>query len=545
MNSPVAAPTAVVVGGGPCGLAAAMALAGRGWSVHLLDGNAPPPEGRPAKAAENWVRPGVPQSAHSHTLTSLGVRTLRKRAPQLLAAALDEGALLLDVNAAAPQQAAAGAAAPQPPDPDLRALAIRRTVLDLVLYRAAERTPGVFLRHGAVVRGLMLDASARRVRGVVTAGGERVGADVVVDAGGRGAASRSWLAAAGVPTAADLTGGRGVRGFTRFYRLPEPGGLPGPLNRGNAAGGIWEQYAAVAHPADNGTFALTLAVPAYDRRFAALLAPDAFLAAARLSPFLAPWADAAAEPIGAVRSTTLPQSTLRGTVTGQQRPVAGLFALGDAACVTDPLFGRGLSLALAHAFALADLLPADEAARGRAAGTGGAMVGAMGGAVGEEHSVRAAELVGKLLHPWFEQSVYDEAVLARLWRAGDAPADERRGADAAQDGLGADRDGRPHPSAVPAEAPEPDSATKRPQPPVPGRPPLTAVSAAARGDAVVRRGLIRVLMTLDTPALVLDDEAFRARVHAAAGAAGAAGGVAPPTREELLDAATTAAGGRP
>jgi hypothetical protein len=121
--------------------------------------------------------------------------------------------------------------------------------------------------------------------------------------------------------------------------------------------------------------------------------------------------------------------------------------------------------------------------------------------VGEEHSAGAAALVDGLLRPWFEQSVYDEAVLARLWHTGE---------------------GRPEP----------------PEPPAPGRPPLTAVSAAARGDAVVRRGLARVLMTLDTPALVLDDEAFRTRVRAAAGTAGPA---AAPTRDELLDAATAAA----
>ncbi|MGH3671257.1 MAG: NAD(P)-binding protein, partial [Pseudonocardiaceae bacterium] len=85
-------PAAVIVGGSISGLATALALGDRGYSIRVLERSDQPPDGPVDKVAEIWERPTVPQSPHSHVLTSLGVRVLRERAPWLLGAALDEGA---------------------------------------------------------------------------------------------------------------------------------------------------------------------------------------------------------------------------------------------------------------------------------------------------------------------------------------------------------------------------------------------------------------------------------------------------------------------
>ncbi|MCY0939423.1 NAD(P)-binding protein [Streptomyces sp. H34-S4] len=476
---------AVVVGGSIAGLAAALALAERGFPVRVLERSAPPPHGPAAKAAELWDRPTVPQGDHSHILTSLGVRVLRRSAPWLLESALAEGAQLLDLT-----EAGSAGGPREPADDELVALAVRRTVLELLLYRAVCDLPGVTVDHGTTVRSLLFDPPGSRVTGVVTELGEHLPARFVVDATGRRAAALSWLTDAGIPVGEDLTGPTQLRGFTRFYRLTAPGGpLPGPLNRGNAAGGIWDHYAAVVHPADNGTFAITIGAPTGDTGTNLLRTPVGFTAAARLSPYVAPWADERnATPLTNIRAITMPPNVLRSTARPGRRQVAGLFSVGDAACVTDPLYGRGMSLALQHAFALAELLRTHPE-------------------VGVRQSERAARLAEAIHRPWFEQAVHDSRARARLWRArieGDPP---------------------PH---VPPVAP--------------GRPAMADIARAAGGDTAVRRGLLLVLMGLNTPAEVFDSATFRGRVLAASPGAATAAGPLPPTRAELLAALSAGEG---
>ncbi|MGW3648203.1 NAD(P)/FAD-dependent oxidoreductase [Streptomyces sp. NPDC000878] len=486
--------TTVIAGGGIAGLTMALALGGRGHRVRVLDRSEPPPDGPVVKSAELWQRPMVPQAAHDHILNALGVRMLRRYAPAVLDTALEEGARLLDLTTAAP------GGTRERGDDDLVTLVVRRPVLDLVLHRAVTALPGVTVDHRTTVAGLLLDPSGpprpsgHRVTGVVTDDGERIPADLVVDASGRRSASRSWLAAAGVPVPADLTGPSQLRAFGRFYRLRDPDGPPpGPLNRGDAAGGIWGHYSAVLHPADNDVFAITLGTLPGDRTTTALRTPGAFTTACRLSPFLADWVDEdAAQPLGPVRVIGMPPNILRGTATDPRRPVAGLLQVGDAACVTDPMFGRGMSLALAHAFRLADLIeehPAADDRLGRA----------------------AAALTERVLRPWYDRAVHDSWQRVERWRSA---------------------------AGVPVD---PDAG--RPTPP--GPVPAAAMAAAAATDPTVWRGITRIRTSLSTPAEVFADEEFLSRVRAAADAPEppAPSGPVPPTRAELRHAIAAQEGG--
>ncbi|MGW1836512.1 FAD-dependent oxidoreductase [Streptomyces sp. NPDC002067] len=453
--------TAVIAGGSVAGLASALALSGIGYRVLVLErAPEPPPWSTTEDAASGWQRPTVPQGLQSHTLTSLGVRVLRERAPHVLAGLRAAGAPLLDLTRALPADATDSAR--EPGDKELVALGCRRAALEILLHRAVRDTAGVSFRHGTTVAGLDLHPADRRVRAVVTTAGERIPAGIVVDATGRRALSRRWLHAAGVPLAADRTGPSGLAGHTRFYRL-KGRALPGPLNRGHGVGEIFDHYAGVLHPGDNHTFSIALGTLPGDTALAGLRTRRGFTAAALATPGLAPWlADGVSSPISPVRVISSPPSALRGAAGPDQCPVPGLFQVGDAACVTNPLLGRGVSLALDHAFRLADLLaelPDIDITQRRA----------------------AARMTHDLFLPWYEQSVASDRLRIARWRAA--------------------ADGTPAPA---APAPHGELPTTE------------EIVNAARSDGTVWRGLTRMLMTLATPAELFADDKFLSRVRQAA-----------------------------
>jgi 2-polyprenyl-6-methoxyphenol hydroxylase-like FAD-dependent oxidoreductase len=478
-------PVAVIAGGSIAGLAAALALNGIGYRVHVVERGDEPPPRRAGEAAPDRPRPTAPQALHSHTLTSLGLRVLRERAPRVLAAARDAGAHLLDLTLAMP--AGATDAAREPGDDELAALGCRRPTLERALHDTVRNLPGVTLHHRTTVAALELDAARRAVRAVRTTAGGRLPADIVVDATGRTAAHRAWLRDAGTPPPEDRSEPSGLRGHTRVYRLLSAT-APGPLNRGNAAGDIWDHYAGVLHPGDGDTFSIALATLPGDHDLNALRTAAGFTAAARATPGLGPWlADGVSRPLSPVRAITAPPNTLRAAALAPRPPVTGLYPLGDAACTTNPLFGRGMSLALEHAFRLADLLAAHPRP-------------------GEHAAHDAALLTGTLFLPWYEHSAAaDRARIAR-WRAAA------------------------------------DGAAPPPEPPPAGPPGPAALAAAAATDGVVWRALTRTLMTLATPAQALGDDKILARIRQAPPPARRP--QAPP-RAELVRLVTEAAGARP
>ncbi|GAA2677400.1 MULTISPECIES: FAD-dependent oxidoreductase [Actinosynnema] len=458
----------VVAGGGPAGLATALALAGGGHRVTVLERGSPPPPGPAAQAGARWERPTAPQTGHSHTVTSLGVRVLARRAPEVLAALVRAGATVLDLTGAAPGGAQAP---PDPGDADLRALACRRATFDVVLHRHVSALPGVEVRHGERVLGLLTSPSGDRVAGVRADTGD-LPADLVVDATGKRALGRRWLAALGVEPAADLVAPSSVSAYARFYRAH---GGPGPLNRGNAAGVLGDHCACVLHPGDNGTFSIAFGVLPGDDGLRGLRDPGAFDAAARAVPWVGRWLELGATPITPVRVITCPSNSVRATALAP--PLAGLLPVGDSACVTDPLFGRGLSLLLAHAFRLADLVAAHPD-------------------LGRGLSGAAATSAAELLLPWYRQAEQEGRDRATRWRAA-------------------------------AEGVPPTGAVTTP---------LRAAGAVAGRDRSLWRGVTRVLMGLDTPDEVFGDAGFAARVRQELAAAPPAPTPGIPSRAELMAA---------
>lgn len=459
----------VVAGGGIAGLATALAVAGHGREVLVLDRADPPPEGPAAEVAGTWDRPTVPQGQQAHTLTSLGVSVLLDRAPEVYAAALAAGAAPIDVVSTLPAHLGGRVDG----DDELVVLACRRTVLELVLYRFVRSLPGVETRHRVRVCGLTT-AAGHRVAGVVTDRGERIPADVVVDATGRRAQARSWLTAAGFRLAGDRVATTSTRAYSRMYRKRAGSA---PRYRGNVAAIIGEHYSGILNPCDGDVFAVSLGVHAEDQALRVLRHPEAFHTAAAMTPNLADWLADDPTPVSDVYAMTNPPNVLGALATAWPQPLAGLFPVGDAACVTDPMFGRGMSLAIAHAFQLACVLSAHPE-------------------VGETQSKEAVRVATDLFTPWYQQACLDTGVRVEGWRFG------------------------PHHGQAAADGGRYLS--------------VRTVAGAARHDATVWRGLVRVLMGLRTPEEVFDPD-FAERVRATAQSPSPTGG---PTRADLLAAVT-------
>ncbi|MGW2331087.1 LysR substrate-binding domain-containing protein [Streptomyces sp. NPDC001700] len=461
---------AVVIGGSISGCAAALALSDLGYDVTVLEKDPGPLPADPDEAHHGWDRPGVPQGLQSHAFTSRGVNLLADRAPDIYAALIDAGAKALRLGGSMPRPSGADtdagtdavtdAGAEKLRDDELTVLACRRRTFELVLRRETARRPGITLRTGVAVQGLVLtDGSGdapRRVTGVRTGTGAPLPAGLVIDATGRRSLSGTWLAKEGVPQPEDVVHRSRMTAYARFYRL-RTDEFPGPLNRDNAAGAVWDGYAAFLHPGDNNTFSITYGVLPDDEALRALREDSVFHAAAAANPFFQPWLEpGVAEPISGVRVMPSPDNVLRGAaVDPGQQPVHGLFRVGDAACVTNPLYGRGVALGLSHAYALADVL-------GRYP------------EVGEEQSREAAVAAEAHFRPWFAQSVRTDAERLALWNR-------------AVHGI------------TPPET-EPGGLT------------LAQVSAAATRDPVVWRHLARLQMSLPPTESSLTPADLRLRV---------------------------------
>jgi 2-polyprenyl-6-methoxyphenol hydroxylase-like FAD-dependent oxidoreductase len=140
---------------------------------------------------------------------------------------------------------------------------------------------------------------------------------------------------------------------TRFYRL-RPGARPrdGGYRIGRRAGLSYGTF-----PADNQTHSVSLFVPPRHKDLRRrVMDPANFDSSCSLIPEVAPYVDpTAVEPITAVNPMAGLINRLRSFTGSDGLPtVTGFVALGDAYMVTNPTYGRGCSIAMLQAAALAD-----------------------------------------------------------------------------------------------------------------------------------------------------------------------------------------------
>lgn len=343
----------LVAGGGLNALFAAVLLGRDGHRVTVLErdpAEAPDPE----VAWEVWQRRGCGQFRLPHYMQARFRHLLEAELPDVADALVAAGALRYDVLAALPATVSGGA---HEGDDRFATLTARRPVLEAVVARTAAVQPGVRIRRGSTVRALVPGEPALpgvpHAAGVVTADGEQVRADLVVDASGRRSPLPALLADLGAAPPADEQEDGGLVYYGRHFRgtMPE---LLGSVQQ------WYDSVTVLTLPADNGTWSVTIVGSSRDQQLRALREPEPWTAAMRCFPLASHWIDA--EPITGVDAFGGPGDRLRRLVVDGRPIVTGLLPLGDAAAFTNPSVGRGTTIGLLHALRLRELLRSSDGA---------------------------------------------------------------------------------------------------------------------------------------------------------------------------------------
>jgi 2-polyprenyl-6-methoxyphenol hydroxylase-like FAD-dependent oxidoreductase len=342
----------VVIGGGVAGLGSALALNRAGHHVTLLERD-PLPATADAEEAFDAPRRGAPQVHQTHGFLARIMVILRDRYPDVLDKLMAAGAFAMP-------GVANFADDPQPGDEDLKVLIVRRTTFEWVLRMAVVDEPNVVLHTDAPVHELIAGEpvdGVPTVVGVRLEDGTEVRGDLVVCAGGRRSDVPGLLKPLGVAVPENIVES-GLMYVSRWYSWP--GGLD--LKEAKLGGDLgFVKFLGI--PGDAGTMSVTLAVRTDDHDLRHALAnEDNFDRACELLP--GPnlfFQDGRPEPRTEVKIMGGLLNRLRTFADADGAPtVLGFHAVGDAHTCTNPLYGRGCSLAMVQATLLADALSEHE-----------------------------------------------------------------------------------------------------------------------------------------------------------------------------------------
>ena len=328
---------------------------------------------------------------------------------------------------------------------------------------------------------------------------EVLDAPMVVAALGRRSAVPRWLDELGVelPEHEEDTG---LVYLSRFYRLHD--GVDPPPTGGPIGGDLGYLKYAIFQ-GDNRTLSVTFALDTEDAELRSrLVDPDAFDRAANALVVTRPWVDPA------LTAAITGVHTMGGLINrrvdyldDEGRPrVLGLHAVGDAHTCTNPLYGRGCSLAMVQATLLAEALAGHP-------GSDATVLEAR--ALAYERSVEREVL------PWYRAAVNQD----RLNRQEAVARDQQRRAESsiAPDPL----DGPGDASAGEARAEDSDAMDAAQQEAAQEARDFMAslmrdgLMVAVRTDATVFRAFVRSFNLLDPPELIMNDPDVVNRVLAA------------------------------
>ncbi|MGH3978380.1 MAG: FAD-dependent oxidoreductase, partial [Pseudonocardiaceae bacterium] len=291
----------------------------------------------------SWNRKGVAQFHQPHNLFARFRQICDEEIPGLTERLLAAGCVWVDYLDSLPPTLADRS--PRPNDDLLRFVTGRRPVIESVVAAVAEDQPGVLVRRGVRVAGLLAGRPAipgtPHVTGVHTVAGEQIQADLVVDAMGRRTPVVDWLTQMG---AREPRGESEDSGFVYYTRYFTGATRPRRLGPGLAPIG---SFSLLTLEGDNGTWSVTVFGPTGDAPLKALREPDCFTRVVQACPMQAHWLDAT--PITEVLPMAGILDRYRRFVVGGQPVVTGFAAVGDAWACTNPSAGRGLSVGLIHA----------------------------------------------------------------------------------------------------------------------------------------------------------------------------------------------------
>jgi 2-polyprenyl-6-methoxyphenol hydroxylase-like FAD-dependent oxidoreductase len=330
----------VVVGGGICGVGAALLLADDGHDVTLLERDEHDLPPSPQDAWEHWERKGVAQFRQPHNLMPGSREVLESELPDVYDDLEKAGAARFDFLDPFPPFLSGR----EPGDDRFWSWTARRPAAEWVFAKAAATRERIDVRRGVHVTGPVFGPSVAdaipHVVGVRTADGEEISADLVVDATGRRSQLPQWLTDAGGRPPYEDAVDRGFSYYTRYFRGTVPGRITGPLT---ALGSI----SLLTIPGDNGTWSMTLLGSTGDAPVKGLRHADRWTAVLQACPLHAHWLEG--EPITDVLAMSGQVDRYRRFVVDGEPVVTGLLAVADAWACTNPSAGRGISVGLKHA----------------------------------------------------------------------------------------------------------------------------------------------------------------------------------------------------
>jgi 2-polyprenyl-6-methoxyphenol hydroxylase-like FAD-dependent oxidoreductase len=335
---------AVIAGGSLGGMLAARAVAPHFTDVLVLE--------RDVFTGTPAPRRTTPQSHHVHMLLKGGENAIDRILPGFRRAIEQSGS----VKIRAGLDFLAGSELGFAPrwDAGMELHGQSRWMLEHCLrQRVLESTANVELRAGCTVRGLNFDATTNRVTGVkveTETGTSDLGADLVVDATGRGEGGLRWLSALGVPlpeveeVSVDFGYSSAIVELqddpARDWKALAMGNLPRVGARG-----------AVILPIEGGRFICSLGGRAGD------YPPDNeadFLEFAKSLPQPTMYETLrGAKFVSGVARMIYPANRFRHYERSQTLP-HGLVPVGDALCSFNPTYGQGMTSAALQAEALFD-----------------------------------------------------------------------------------------------------------------------------------------------------------------------------------------------
>lgn len=340
----------VIVGAGPVGLATAMLLARDGLEVTVLEKDAHPTPASAQEAWERWERGGVGQFRQLHFMQARLRHLLDAELPHVRDEIVASGGRHFSLIQTLPRSLSDRSS--REGDERFDTLTGRRPMLESVFARVAESTPNVTILRGVSVDGPVTGRSILpgipHVIGVRTGDGERIEADLVIDAMGRRSKLTEWVTALGGQAPYEEASDMGFAYYTRHYRSRD-GSLPemrGPI------GAPISSIRVMTVPADNNTWTMAIAAMAGDRPFKALRFNEVWERVARSVPHAAHWLDG--EPLCDVTPMAGVLDRYRRIVVDGQPVVTGLLPVGDSWACTNPTSGRGVTMGMAHAIVLRD-----------------------------------------------------------------------------------------------------------------------------------------------------------------------------------------------
>jgi 2-polyprenyl-6-methoxyphenol hydroxylase-like FAD-dependent oxidoreductase len=348
----VAVPEVLIVGGGVVGLGLGMMLARDEHAVTIVERDGQPAPASPDEAWADWERKGVNQFRLPHLFLARYRQILESELPDVLTALERDGALHTNPVREAPESITGG---PSAGDERFEILSGRRAVVERAVASVAERTPGLDVRRGVAVAGLLRGPDAiggtPHVTGVRTADGEELTADLVIDCSGRRSALPDWLEALGAPRPDEQVDDSGFIYIGRHFRSRD-GRLPVALGPGLQAFG---SISVLTLPSDNSTWSVTLVARSGDRALLGLKDPTRWETAVRSLPTVAHWLDG--DPLeDRIITMSKIEDRHREMRPGGAPVATGILAVADAWACTNPSVGRGASIGMLHAQALRDTL---------------------------------------------------------------------------------------------------------------------------------------------------------------------------------------------